>query len=221
MGLGALKSAVKALVPRAVVACRLGRTAAPAVLLTFDDGPHPAVTPAVLDRLDAHGAKAVFFVIGRRVKRAPHLLADIQARSHVLGNHTHLHRDCDVLANAPRPRLGFYYRDARRCQEVVARQTGRRPRLFRPPGGRLTPVTLLAPRLLGLRCVTWSAEVKDWAFRSAAEARAGAQQLLAAVAPGDIVLLHDNNPSVLDLLDVLLPGLTARGFDLAAGVRAV
>lgn len=69
-----------------------------------------------------------------------------------------------------------------------------------------------------MRCVTWSQDVQDWKFRLPSEARAGAAVLLETVTAGDIVLLHDDNASVLDLLDALLPQLKARGYDLASGV---
>lgn len=207
------------MLPRAVVVRRLRRRADNALLLTFDDGPHAEVTPAVLDRLDAYGAKAVFFIVGSRVKHAPHMLAEIVKRGHRIGNHTYLHRPSYV--RDPVLNWGFagYYRDLRRCQAVVQGLTGIKPDLFRPPGGRLSLRNLAVPRCLGLRCVVWSQEVGDWRFRSASEGAAGGQELLRRAGPRDIILLHDDNPSVLHLLDVLLPGLQARGYDLTSGIN--
>ncbi len=213
-----IRAMVKAMLPRTLVTRTL-RRAGRAVLLTFDDGPHAEVTPAVLDRLDEYGARAVFFLIGRRIKRAPHLPAQIRDRGHLLGNHSHLHLDRYVLADERPPGFCEYYRDSQRCQAAIERHAGIRPVLFRPPGGRLTPVTVLVPKLLGLRCVTWSREVSDWRFRSPGEAQAGASALAATVAPGDIVLLHDDNPWVLDVLDALLPELRRRDLDLGSGIR--
>jgi len=213
-----LRALLKAMLPRALVTTRL-RGGGRSVLLTFDDGPHAEVTPAVLDRLDRYRARAVFFLIGRRIKRAPHIPAQIRERGHVLGNHSHLHRDRYVLPERGSPRFCEYYRDSQRCQAAIERHAGERPALFRPPGGRLTPVTVLVPKLLKLRCVTWSRESSDWRFRSPAEARDGGTALAAAVTPGDIVLLHDDNPCVLDVLDVLLPELVRRDLDLASGIR--
>jgi len=212
---------LKALLPRGVVVRSLPRRARNAVLLTFDDGPDPDVTPAVLDRLRLHGARAVFFVVGRRIKRAPALIARILQEGHVVGNHSHLHQASYVLPGGRQPRFLHYYRDCRRCQTAIQHHGGKRPRLFRPPGGRLTLKTLMIPKLLGMKCVTWSADVGDWSFRSAAEARAGAEELARTVAPTDIVLLHDDNPCVIDLLDALLPALRARGLDLASGVELI
>lgn len=216
-----VRSLFKAAIPRWVLVRRLRPAALPSVLLTFDDGPHPDVTPAVLDRLDSYGAKAVFFLIGKRIDRAAHLPAEILRRGHRLGNHTYLHRSEDVLSDARRPRLTDYYRDSARCQDVIKKHAGIPPLLFRPPGGRLTLATLMVPKLLGLRCVTWSADIEDWRMRSAAEARIGAEQLLDRIMPGDIVLLHDDNACVLEILDALLPGLKKRNIDLSLGIEAL
>jgi peptidoglycan-N-acetylglucosamine deacetylase len=209
---------IKRLVPRALAIRRLHASDRPTVLLTFDDGPDPEITPAVLDRLAAYDAKAVFFLVGRRVRRASDLVRRIRAGGHAIGNHSHLHRAAYVLPDLPQPRFLAYYRDCARCQRCIEDAAGVRPTLFRPPGGRLTPATLLVPRMLGLRSVIWSVQVQDWAFRQLEEAREGAAELLERIVPGDIVLLHDINPHVITLLDVLLPALRSRGYDLAGGV---
>jgi peptidoglycan/xylan/chitin deacetylase (PgdA/CDA1 family) len=206
------------MLPRRLLVRQLVPAPTPCVLLTFDDGPHPHVTEAVLDRLDAYRARAVFFLIGQRVEQAPRLLRRIQERGHLLGNHTYLHADSYILSDRPRPGFREYARDIRRCQAVIQEHTGSRPKLFRPPGGRLTPSTLLAPWYLGLKSVTWSLEVADWRFRSTAEARRGAEELARDVAPGDIVLLHDDNSCVLDVLDAILPVMESRRYDLFSAI---
>jgi peptidoglycan/xylan/chitin deacetylase (PgdA/CDA1 family) len=176
------------------------------------------VTPAVLERLERFRARAVFFVIGHRARRAVPLLARIRAGGHLIGNHSHLHRDQYILVGAPQVSRLAYYRDCARCQAMIRETVGRSPIFFRPPGGRVTPTTLLVPKLLGMRSVLWSREIRDWSIRSGAEAQAGAAALLRDIAPRDIVLLHDDNPFVLDLLDALLPTLQSQGFDLAGGL---
>jgi peptidoglycan/xylan/chitin deacetylase (PgdA/CDA1 family) len=201
---------------------RLANAAGPrSVLLTFDDGPCPIVTPGVLDRLAAFEARAVFFVIGKRIRRAPQLLDRIRAGGHLIGNHSLLHRDGYIHARAIGPSLPAYLRDCRRCQAVIERRAGVRPTIFRPPGGRLTATTMIVPKLVGLTCMTWSQDVKDWTFRSEDDAHAGAARLIQSLRPRDIVLLHDDNPWVLTLLDDLLPALRSRGFDLQAGVASL
>jgi peptidoglycan-N-acetylglucosamine deacetylase len=216
--MGELRSRVKGLIPRSVAIQRLRWSPQPTILLTFDDGPHPEITPGVLDRLERYGARAVFFVIGRRARRAHELLARIRSAGHLIGNHSHLHRDGYVVPTASQASFVSYYNDCGRCRTIIARSTGAPPRLFRPPGGRITVATMLAPRLLGMRSVLWTREVADWSFRTSDEAEAGAAELLRAIAPQDIVLLHDDNRHVLELLDRVLPVLQSRGFDLASGV---
>jgi peptidoglycan/xylan/chitin deacetylase (PgdA/CDA1 family) len=175
------------------------RTTGPDVLLSFDDGPHPEYTPAVLDRLAAFGIRAAFFLVGKRVAD-PALVQRIAAAGHVLGNHTFAHLV---------PRWGAVrgpLADVRRCQALVPGAT-----LFRPPLGRLTPGLWLAARRLKLRCVNWSLDSGDWRCRSEADALRCAAEVLERVRPGDIVLFHDDHRWIGPILDGVLPGLVVRG----------
>jgi peptidoglycan/xylan/chitin deacetylase (PgdA/CDA1 family) len=170
------------------------------IRLTFDDGPHPTVTPAVLDRLASYHHAAAFFLVGSRVAAAPDLPAAIRAAGHVVGNHTFTHRRLP-WGDTAAARI-----ELTRCQEVVPQATH-----FRPPFGRLTPGLWRAARRLGLTPAGWSLDAHDWRCRTLADTVACARRLLAAVRPGDVILLHDDRPTVLPLLDVLLPGLRERG----------
>lgn len=194
---------------------RLGPEVPGTVLLTFDDGPHPRVTPAVLDRLAAHGARAVFFVIGRRIANAPELLHRIEAEGHVIGNHSFRHERGAAL--------GFrgYRADVRACQEAIHEHTGRGPVLFRPPFGERSLTTLLAARSLGLRPMLWSLDEQDWRCRTHDTAGPTAERMIAKVQSRDVVLLHDDHDGVLTILDRMLPVLCDRGFDLARGVAGL
>jgi peptidoglycan-N-acetylglucosamine deacetylase len=185
------------------------------VLLTFDDGPSEKVTPGVLDRLSQYGARAVFFLVGKRIGSSGWLVNRIVSDGHLIGNHTYSH------PLGVDPFLPAYVRDVRRCQELLGEITGEPPRLFRSPMGRSSIGALLAPRILGLRHILWSRDVADWSLRDDANARLAGERLARSVKAGDIVLLHDDNPCVLALLDVLLPALTMQGFDLASGLRSI
>jgi len=182
------------------------------VLLTFDDGPDPTVTPAVLERLAAHDVHAVFFIAGEYVSRAPHLLERIVEGGHVIGNHgyTHVHNGS--------VRFLSLRRDLLRCQATIADHTGRRPSLFRPPFGRVSAASLLMSRSLGLRTLAWSLDPRDWACSTPEDAEASAAALLAGVRARDIILLHDDHPHILAILDRVLPALRERDFDLRRGV---
>ncbi|MDE5811234.1 MAG: polysaccharide deacetylase family protein [Muribaculaceae bacterium] len=100
--------------------------------LTFDDGPIPDVTPAVLDILDAHGVKATFFMVGDNVERHPELLSMVKQRGHAVGNHT-LHH-----TRGYRCRHRRYVDEATRGRQMMATN------LFRPPHGFILPWQLFA-----------------------------------------------------------------------------
>ena len=203
------------MLPRRLLVRQLDQRASNSILLTFDDGPHPEITPAVLDRLENYGAKAIFFVVGRRIERAPYLLRCIQEQGHIIGNHTYIH------SNERQPWFWKYYRDLQRCQIAVERNTGKRPKLFRPAGGRISLTSLFVPRLLCMRTISWSLEANDWRCRTTHEARIAAERLTCKLTSGDIVLLHDDNYRVLEILDILLPEIRSRKYDLFSGIGFV
>jgi peptidoglycan/xylan/chitin deacetylase (PgdA/CDA1 family) len=207
-----IKEQIKNLLPGRVLIRQLGTEASDSLLLTFDDGPHAEITPAVLDRLRAFGARGVFFVVGQRIEQAPALLRRIRDEGHLLGNHSYHH-----IRHKP-----FQFRACRddllRCQSLIQENTGERPVLYRPPFGQLTAATLLTARWLGLRTVTWSVDSDDWRSRTPTSAELVVGELLDRIAPRDIVLLHDDHPGVLTILDRLLPVLKARHLDLERGV---
>ena len=106
------------------------------VALTFDDGPHPERTPAVLDLLAQHGQRATFFVIGENVRRYPALVRRIVAEGHALGLHSNSH---SWMFNCWPP--GRVQRDLECCGAAIADVTGRpAPVLFRPPMGLKNPI---------------------------------------------------------------------------------
>jgi len=191
---------------------RLPPAAGRRVLLTFDDGPTPGVTEGVLARLADHGAQAAFFVIGRRVAGREDLMRETTARGHAVCNHSKTHND----ARLPSPTA--YHRDIRLAHDEITRAIGTPPPLFRAPAGRLHPASLVSPLLLGMRHVLWSLDSLDWHCRDDDAGRETARRILATVADGDIILLHDYHTYIHALLDDLLPGLLERGFVLDSGL---
>ena len=185
------------------------------VALTFDDGPDPLVTPHVLDRLDAAGAKATFFFVGRRALDHAEIVAEAAARGHRLENHTFVHPN--TFALLPPRALG---REIDRAQEVLAEVGGRPPRWFRAPAGIRSPwlEPLLARR--GLHLVSWTRRGFD---AIDGDPERVSRRLLEGLAPGDILVMHDGSlvsdrdrsAAVLSSLDRVLGALDA------AGLRAV
>ena len=147
------------------------------LFLSFDDGPHPRITPMVLDMLAAHGAKASFFCIGDRVKRFPDVYQRILDEGHAVGNHTFHHlngwkkTDEDYLANIT---------DAAKCIDS---------RLFRPPYGRLKGSQASAIAAKGFKTIMWTVLSGDYDKKIGP---AGcAKRVLNNIEPGFIFLFHD------------------------------
>lgn len=154
--------------------------------LTFDDGPHPEHTPAVLDLLAAHGARATFFVVGEHVRRQPAIVRRIRAEGHALGLHSDRHSRWFNCWPG-----GAVRADLEANRAAIADATGAPPpALFRPPVGLKNPMVADVARELGLVAVTWSA--RAWDTRGAG-AEAIAARTVAAVRARAIVLLHDGH----------------------------
>ncbi|HEX6458180.1 MAG TPA: polysaccharide deacetylase family protein [Thermoleophilaceae bacterium] len=125
-------------------------------LLTFDDGPDPEGTPAVLDALDAIGARATFFMLGEQLMRHQDVGREVVARGHEVALHGFGHEHHDKLT--PQQARD----DLARGLGAVEAATGRRPRFYRPPYGRFTDASYEACRKLGLEPVYWSGWGMDW-----------------------------------------------------------
>jgi peptidoglycan-N-acetylglucosamine deacetylase len=153
------------------------------VALTFDDGPHPEGTPAVLDILAQSGARATFFLVGEQVLRRPARAAEIAAAGHTIALHCHRHRLQLRLTSAQ------IDADLGRARTAIEDATGVRPRCHRPPYGIYSAAGLRAARAAGLRPLLWSRWGKDWRrFTTPARIAARATRELSA---GDVILLHD------------------------------
>jgi peptidoglycan/xylan/chitin deacetylase (PgdA/CDA1 family) len=124
--------------------------------LTYDDGPNPNATPALLDLLAAHHARATFFVIGRFVCQHPELVRRISAAGHLIGNHTQTHPWL-VWQSARTIR-----EELRACNQAIEDAIGAPVRTFRPPHGARRPAVLRIARELGLTTVQWNAMAHDW-----------------------------------------------------------
>jgi peptidoglycan/xylan/chitin deacetylase (PgdA/CDA1 family) len=153
------------------------------VALTFDDGPHPEGTPAVLERLAEGGALATFFLVGEQVERRPDLVAEIVAAGHEVALHGHTHRG--HLRLTPRA----LREDLRRGAAVVGEAAGRPPALHRPPYGLYSAASLVLVRRAGLEPLLWSRHGRDWSAR--ASDRSIAERLGAGLRTGEVLLLHD------------------------------
>ena len=182
------------------------------VCLTFDDGPSPIYTPRILDLLRRANVRATFFIMGSQARDHPELLRGIVSAGHEIANHSFSHDDLTGKSAAE------LQRDLLQTQVLVQDATGKRTRLFRPPGGKHNVATRAAAAQLGYTTVLWSANVSVCAGRPTQK---GLRLLLDEVGRGAIVLLHNGPDETLDVLPGLLAALKKRGYSFSTVSQAL
>ena len=163
---------------------RLDRPAG-AVALTFDDGPHPQGTPAVLAELERHRLVATFYVVAAQARRHPAPLRDLVAAGHQLGLHGGPH-----VPHACLPPL-VLERVLEQARSEIEELAGAEVRSVRAPFGAASLATLRFAAGAGLPLVSWSRWGRDWEPR--ATPAAIARRVAGDVDAGDILLLHDSD----------------------------
>ncbi|MEA2363694.1 MAG: peptidoglycan-N-acetylglucosamine deacetylase [Thermoleophilaceae bacterium] len=151
------------------------------IALTFDDGPDPDATPAVLDALEAAGAPATFFLVGEQVEAHPELAREVAARGHAVGLHSHGHTEQDELPEVPA--------DFDAVSAAVRGATGVDATLYRPPFGRFSEASYAECLRRQLTPVYWSGWGCDWEPIPASRI---ADVAVRDLEPGAILLLHDS-----------------------------
>lgn len=177
------------------------------IALTFDDGPHPRYTAAILDILRQYDIRATFFEIGSNVERWPEIAARVAAEGHEIGNHTFSH------ACLKRMSAECLCEEIEKADEIFSRLGLPVPVLFRPPQGVLTdvlPAVLASSEKTG---VLWTIDTCDWQHRP--EDRI-VNEALESVRSGDIILFHDyvsGENTTIPAIKKLIPALLARGYE--------
>jgi peptidoglycan/xylan/chitin deacetylase (PgdA/CDA1 family) len=153
------------------------------IAITFDDGPHPEGTPAVLDVLERAGVRATFFLVGEQVERSPGVAREVAAAGHEIAVHGYRH--VLLLRRSP----GSLRDDYARAADVIASATGAEPLVYRPPYGVFSAPSLAIVRRVGWRPLLWSRWGRDWSARATPEAIVA--RAARDLSGGDVVLLHD------------------------------
>ena len=159
------------------------------LFLTFDDGPHPDITPRVLDLLNEYDAKATFFCIGDRVKKYPAIVEQIIAAGHIIGNHTQHH------LNGWKTSANEYVVDVEEAQRLI------KTSLFRPPYGRMTGKQARAIRKMGMKIIMWTILSADYDQDiSPADV---SKRVTENIENGSILVFHDSEKAELNMMYAL------------------
>jgi len=159
------------------------------VALTFDDGPNPPYTNRILDVLEREHVRATFFVVGRAAAAYPAILRREARDGDAIGDHTWDHAHLIVMDPAQ------IARSLERTNDAIARATGTRTTLMRPPFGARDWLVLAQARRLGYTPVMWSVPLpRDW---QNPPSQVVAQRVLRYVRNGSIIVLHDGNRGLL------------------------
>jgi peptidoglycan/xylan/chitin deacetylase (PgdA/CDA1 family) len=173
--------------------------------LTFDDGPHPTVTPALLDVLKKEGVKASFFCIGRHVEQDPAIAKRIVEEGHAIGIHSQDHHWSWGFASSRK-----VAEQITRCADAINIATGMRTRLFRPPFGVTNPKIGRAVRNTGVVTIGWDLRT----FDTAREPDDVMRRIERRRTPGTIAVLHDTQPGTVELVARIIAHCRANGIEL-------
>jgi len=158
------------------------------IFLTFDDGPHPEITPMVLDVLDEYKAKATFFCVGENVEKYPETYASIKKRGHLTGNHSYNH------LNGWKTNNSAYFQNIEKAASLI------NSNLFRPPYGRIKPsqIKKLKP---DYKIIMWT--VASYDFSKKVTPEQCSKNAIQKSKAGSIVVFHDSAKAREKLLSVL------------------
>lgn len=177
------------------------------IALTFDDGPNPRYTDAVLDILSEYGIKATFFVIGKNAELYPDPLLRAIREGHEIGNHTYSHPHMRKLSREETEK------EILSCQELLYDTFGVLPSLFRPPEGFLGQFEEEITSSIGLKTVLWSIDTRDWEAKPANKIVSSIKE---SIKSGKVLLFHDyisGKNTTIPALREIIPYLLLNGYE--------
>jgi peptidoglycan/xylan/chitin deacetylase (PgdA/CDA1 family) len=178
------------------------------IYLTFDDGPDRGVTPKVLEILKKYNIKASFFIIGEKAAQLPDIVKNIHVSNHTVANHSYYHKR---FANLE---LFQQLEEIDLTNKTINSIIDTRCNIFRPPGGIWSFKLLWALIKKGMLLVNWNRDSLDCRDKTAQEIINIFKEQ--PIQGGDIILFHDDNEKVCDILQEMLPYWKKQGFNFSA-----
>jgi peptidoglycan/xylan/chitin deacetylase (PgdA/CDA1 family)/tetratricopeptide (TPR) repeat protein len=176
------------------------------VALTFDDGPDPQHTPALLDALDKADVPATFFVVGARAEESPDLIRRMVALGDDVEDHSYTHPN---MAQTAAP---IAESEILRTSVVIRALTGKQPRFFRPPGGQRNPVVYHLAGLYGQTVALWTIDALN--YEEAGSPQGLIDFIMKHMQPGAIVLMHNGMSGTAAAVPGLAAALRAKGYQM-------
>ncbi|WP_031422201.1 polysaccharide deacetylase family protein [Exiguobacterium sp. NG55] len=173
------------------------------VALTFDDGPHPIVTPHILETLEKYQARATFFMLGSQMEFYPDVARQVALSGHELANHTEHHPDLTQLSEKG------VKEELEQVDERIERLTGQRPSLVRPPYGAKNEMIEQIIQTKEQTLALWTVDSFDWSHRNADQMY---RLIMDNVHPSAVVLMHDIHESTAEGLPKVLDALKREGY---------
>lgn len=171
------------------------------VALTFDDGPHPEVTPLILNTLKKYNAKATFFMLGSRVQHYPDIANQVYEAGHEIGNHTWNH---PKLTNMAESEVSKEYT---MTEQAIIQAIGVPSTIFRPPYGATNAmVKAVIPSIQ----FNWTIDTEDWKHR---DAKKLLPSVKSTIHPNAVILMHDIHLSTANGLEAVLQYLQVEGYE--------
>lgn len=189
--------------PREIISFSRGASDAVAVALTFDDGPHPKLTPQLLDILKKENVPATFFMLGEQVEKFPDIAKMVADQGYEIGNHSYTHSKFTKLG---RDEIRKEINDT---QEIIERATGRHPVLFRAPYGAVNSTVKDELLKADLELTGWAIDPEDWKRGKTSDGIA--DFIVKHASAGDIILLHDIHSQSVGAVTAVIEGLRAKG----------
>ena len=174
----------------------------PKIALTFDDGPHPVYTEELLDGLKKRKVMATFFLIGNNIEGNEEIVKRMAEEGHLIGSHTYNHVQLNKLSESKAKEEIL-----KGCNKIYE-TTGVCPSFVRPPFGEWKKNMDFCVTMLP---VFWNVDSLDWKLQNTEKI---VKRVVKDVKEGDIILMHDIYDATADAAVVLIPELTARGYQL-------
>lgn len=178
------------------------------IALTFDDGPHPEITPKILDILKKHHAKATFFVIGKNISGNENLLKRIDSEGHKIGNHSLSHSYFFDFFSTQK-----VYSELKETQFLILKTTGKNPRFFRPPYGVTNPQISKAVSRLNYEVIGWDIRSFDTVLKSEEKIF---KRIVQKLSTGNLLLFHETTEVALKVLEMLLEYLKKENYEVVS-----